>query len=712
MAFGITSSTSTVQLSVSAPSSISLFTLWLVVSQDDKPFLKHTLLPLAHHKRIKEILVIHTGHRAPVDIGDLNRVSNRIREYHQNFGEGKNIPIHEGGFDQVAARNFAMNLCALRNAEWVIQLDADELLVPELFDTIPTVVKPEVLAFRLSRYELVAEDQYADNDVASDKHYLHNSRIRIWRLDKKRYERCSVSQERFPNPTRHCGIDFNDLSESHVVNLPGEYLLHFHSLLKKGNLHLGHSVKKLRSIQLSESLLREINNLNSPQAARRTVKLASPVSIFPPSTSGSNGIVFFPLRGIAFPAQQEAIDTIQKITKGSLNEIENSEDPTVAALGRNNLLTSGEDEEGLPSVSASTYAPTEATLLLTDQCNLGCSYCYSSAQKDGETMTWNMARAAIELVAANARASENRSFSIRYLGGGEPTVAWRLLEQCSHHALKLSHDYNLNKFVRLITNGTLLTRKRCQQIKKYVDFVTLSFDVLPDFQINRPFANGKSTQSRVIESMRYLTEYEVPFHARATITRDSAKRLVEMVEYLRDNTACSAVRFEPVSEVGRYLESNEEKPSQQTFVEQFLAARKIGKASNIEVTCKQFTNLDRTGGRFCEAEFSISPSGLVSACHRYSRDEHSGIDFYRYGQFDGDEFIFDQEKIRTIRGINVHAFRECDNCPARFNCAGGCTSARTHDGTISDSGPLCDLTRALLRASLEEKLGKQFKKGY
>jgi uncharacterized protein len=118
-----------------------------------------------------------------------------------------------------------------------------------------------------------------------------------------------------------------------------------------------------------------------------------------------------------------------------------------------------------------------------------------------------------------------------------------------------------------------------------------------------------------------------------------------------------------------------------------------------------FQNTLRRSSRFCNAEFSVTPEGIVSGCHRYSKEEHDGYDLFRIGQYDGSRFQFDIDRVNALRAIDVHSFSECTSCMARWNCAGGCLSARVSRQGISQSGPLCDLTRDLLKFSIEQKVG-------
>jgi uncharacterized protein len=357
----------------------------------------------------------------------------------------------------------------------------------------------------------------------------------------------------------------------------------------------------------------------------------------------------------------------------------------------------------------SAFKPWEATLIFTETCNLGCTYCYaSSLPVKSQPMSKEIGMAALNTVLENARDRNNRLASIRYIGGGEPTVEWKFLTWATDYIRKRSKELDVQYFIRLITNGTLLTNDRVEWIAKNIQYVTLSFDVLPQLQNeNRPFAGGLPTQERMLGVVRLLSKHGVKFHLRTTISSEGSTRLEEMVEYIHQNMNATSVRFEPMSEIGRTSETNLSKPRQQLFVDSFKAAYRLGQTYGIDVTCKMFKNHKRRSTRFCNTEFSVTPTGVVSACHRYSRVEHDGYSLFKIGEYKDGRFEFDLDQINGVRMIDNYSFTDCRTCQAKWSCASGCLSARISAHGISKSGPLCHLTRELLKFGIAEELRKQ-----
>lgn len=159
-----------------------------------------------------------------------------------------------------------------------------------------------------------------------------------------------------------------------------------------------------------------------------------------------------------------------------------------------------------------------------------------------------------------------------------------------------------------------------------------------------------------------------------------------------------------MAEIGRASDTEMNKPAQQNFVDAFIAACELGKHYGILVTCKMMTTIQRRSTRFCNVEFAITSEGNVAGCHRYSRKNNSGFDFYHVGAWNGRQFNFDMEKINNLRQVDTRTFPQCQNCFAKWSCASGCLSARLQNGEINQAGPLCHLTRELLKFSIKEAL--------
>ena len=92
----------------------------------------------------------------------------------------------------------------------------------------------------------------------------------------------------------------------------------------------------------------------------------------------------------------------------------------------------------------------DLVLLLTARCNLACTYCYQAGRGPRPDMSWEVARAAMDLLLDATEAPRLLAFS-----GGEPFLATPLLRRSVEHARSRIGSPSTLRIVAS-TNGTLL----------------------------------------------------------------------------------------------------------------------------------------------------------------------------------------------------------------------------------------------------------------
>jgi uncharacterized protein len=104
-------------------------------------------------------------------------------------------------------------------------------------------------------------------------------------------------------------------------------------------------------------------------------------------------------------------------------------------------------------------------LLVTDDCNLRCRYCYARGGEKKEYMSWETAGKAVDYVAARSR-----SFKIQF-SGGEPLLNFPLVKRVIEY-VKMRWG---SATFQLQTNGTLIDRAVAQELKnlRYADNMNL-----------------------------------------------------------------------------------------------------------------------------------------------------------------------------------------------------------------------------------------------
>ncbi|MCP4255998.1 MAG: radical SAM protein [Planctomycetes bacterium] len=419
-------------------------------------------------------------------------------------------------------------------------------------------------------------------------------------------------------------------------------------------------------------------------------------------------IAYFPLQRLALLIAHDELSDMIKVQKQGVEWLLEHNLELYEKLKALNMHTFSAND--IPRVEVLDFQPTEATIILTEACNLACAYCYSSSKKDSETVDYEAAKAVINEVAQNAAKSEREQMSVRLIGGGEPTIEWDLLERIITFARNCAQKMLVPCFIRLITNGTLLDSAKLEFIKREIDFVTLSYDYTIGGKTTRPFRKGGDSMPIVESVARNLNRQKIPFHLRTTITNANVDQIMQIVRHVSEVIQAPAIRLEPVCNVGRFSSNTKTEDFEKKFINGFLDAVNYAQLHEIEVECKQWTNVDRLATRFCDLEFALTTSGTLSGCHRYTRPDHDCWDMFIIGEVDSTGMVrVDKNQVRMLRSIDSTKFTECKNCFAKYNCSGGCLSARLHDGKLSNSGPFCTLTRNLLEESIRFRINNSNK---
>lgn len=172
------------------------------------------------------------------------------------------------------------------------------------------------------------------------------------------------------------------------------------------------------------------------------------------------------------------------------------------------------------------------SFFLTTRCNLRCTYCYNSEErnsKEEQTIPIEFAKLGIDYFFKN-----NPSRHIRFYGPGEPTQEFSVLKRIRDYAYELAGD---DLSVEIQTNGAF-SESVCKWMCENVDIIWMSFDGPPDIQNkNRPFPNDKPSSSVIERNIRYLTSNNSTQNmvgVRITMTEDNVERQIEMVDYFRN----------------------------------------------------------------------------------------------------------------------------------------------------------------------------------
>ena len=186
----------------------------------------------------------------------------------------------------------------------------------------------------------------------------------------------------------------------------------------------------------------------------------------PEAEGADKFIIYRPLIGSAFIGNLAMVDLARNGAElPELAEDETADEATKFLIGIG--FTS---PDILPLAGFSPF--TSAVLLLTNKCQLRCIYCYASAgDSPPKILNIDTAITAIDYVFSQAVENDASRFRVEFHGGGEPTLAWSVLEEAVRYARQKPLPASIS-----ITSNAIWSKKQCEWIIHNLDGVSVSMD--------------------------------------------------------------------------------------------------------------------------------------------------------------------------------------------------------------------------------------------
>lgn len=224
---------------------------------------------------------------------------------------------------------------------------------------------------------------------------------------------------------------------------------------------------------------------------------------------------------------------------------------TLSELG---FLVANEEEEQkeiLDSLENLNKADRLSTLQLVMNldCNLDCGYCFEGSRKGRHYLTAENANAFIEFVKANVTPAMEELRVFFY--GGEPLLSADLIGLISGAIKSFTDERGIKYTGKLITNGTLLTKKMVTRLAPLgIKAARVTLDGPADVHdAARPFRGGGGSFRTILKNLKETTGL-IELDLSGNFTRNNFKRFPEMFDQLHDNgltpDRISSLQFYPV----------------------------------------------------------------------------------------------------------------------------------------------------------------------
>jgi uncharacterized protein len=185
-------------------------------------------------------------------------------------------------------------------------------------------------------------------------------------------------------------------------------------------------------------------------------------------------------------------------------------------------------------------------LLVTERCNLGCTYCLAGTHARMPRMTPDVARKTVDLAFAMREAP---AISFEF-SGGEPFLEFPLMRELVEYIHTHPDRRGRRAYLNVQTNCTLLDEERVEWLRENEVRVGVSLDGDPEsHNVSRPSLGGGESFSRLVEGLDLLQRHGVPFGALVVLNRSNVGSAQRLADFLLENGIYS-FKLNPVAYLG------------------------------------------------------------------------------------------------------------------------------------------------------------------
>jgi uncharacterized protein len=389
-------------------------------------------------------------------------------------------------------------------------------------------------------------------------------------------------------------------------------------------------------------------------------------------------LIYRPLIHAAFLGNRAMAETAQRYTNNKQKKVRLKDGDAYKFLERVGFL---QPDPPLPATPELQYEPQSVVLLMTNRCNLRCSYCYAAAgEKPQEDMPLNLAIQAVDIAASNARKAQMPSFDLVFHGGGEPTQHWNVMTQTIQYARSKPIKSNIS-----VSSNGVWSEKQRNFLLENLDGLSLSFDGIREVQDSqRPTVGGGSSFATVMKTIEELDKEKFAYNIRLTWTLAQAKSFAESVRFIYTQTGCRKIQVEPAFNPGRTGWKNPNPKEADLFITTFKEGLDIAKSHHAD--------LMYAGARpwmtvcsFCtaaEQALVVRPDGKLVACYEITDSRHPLADFFTIGRLGENGPIFFPYALKRLSDMRHDRLALCKDCFCVWHCGGDCSSrCFSADGT-------------------------------
>ena len=410
-------------------------------------------------------------------------------------------------------------------------------------------------------------------------------------------------------------------------------------------------------------------------------------------------IIYRPLLGLAFIGNQAMVNLAKSLAQDLTQPVREDIHAFLEKVG-----FYSPDPPAPPSPDAGAFSPMSVALLMTNQCQLRCTYCYAAAGEfPNQNLSLEAGYAAIDYTYENLKRLNFPKLTVSLHGGGEPTFPWKKLKAFVTYAKAkpIPTEFSL-------TSNGVWSEVQTKWIMDNIGSTGISMDGSPQTQdLQRPMVSGKGSSQVVMRTLRTMEAHHYSYGLRLTAV-PPFERLIDDVRFLCENTSCGQMQVEAAFNTRRGEEGEPDLQEGLEFQRVFFAAQRVAEGYGRLLRCAG-SDVDQIISIACGSPFNtlvVSPQSNVVACFEVVNDRHPLAQLATIGRITPEGVQIDEDARTYLRQKIDERRASCHDCFCYWSCAGDCLirSFSPDPNNYLNHGVRCELNRTLLREMLLKRI--------
>jgi radical SAM protein with 4Fe4S-binding SPASM domain len=338
------------------------------------------------------------------------------------------------------------------------------------------------------------------------------------------------------------------------------------------------------------------------------------------------------------------------------------------------------------------------------ECNLKCNYCYNVKYSERKKRLLEK-----ELILDTIEEAKKLGFNIASFSGGEPLLRPDIISILEDSTLPTS----------ILTNGLLLTDNTIKRLTTIETFLEARISL--DGFVGHDKVRGKGTSKKIIENLRIMKEYQLPFSINTMVTSETLHELLDLYSLIEKEFEEITWRIDLPFLYGRYSETYQDLKVDlpalfqiyRILLKQYLSVDphfemeivNVFKTEMLEYGLYEYI-LDEHPCAYAIDSYTIRPDGCVSFCpslHTYLGNITNKC---------LNDIIHSEENLK-FNAIKIRDIPACWGCKYLYICGTGCRAdALYNEGNIMAKDTIaCEsmkLTEQYILPLLPEEIQNNF----